>query len=305
MFWTDRANYSEWAEEMIGMREILIKYVNTPGSQVLSRDNLVGMRAPYVKPGGDSMYEMAHDFGLLYDSSAVAPRSNTPLWPFTLDYRLPYDCSNNKKPRHDVHTNNDDKEETDSRDSGTPFSNRGGPSRQKRDANEKAEKVKSASNPKKAYDYPLKYKNVTAKSRPKRQSPFLGRPIKCPTKSFPGLWEVPINPLFDDFNTCHHADQCVFPSNEDTDDTDPIFEFLLNNFERHYNSNRAPFQLNFHVSSELKVKINYITRKYESLGHLVHLQTSSKGVDAIYGSREQESQRHLVRHLPADAQLDA
>lgn len=49
-WWTDQANYSEWAEEMIGMREMLIKYAGG-GNKILNRENILGMRAPYVKPG--------------------------------------------------------------------------------------------------------------------------------------------------------------------------------------------------------------------------------------------------------------
>ena len=49
-WWTDVANYSEWAEEMIGMREMLIKF-GSGNSKLLTRENILGMRAPYVKPG--------------------------------------------------------------------------------------------------------------------------------------------------------------------------------------------------------------------------------------------------------------
>ena len=57
LWWTDKANYSEWAEEMIGMREILIKFANGGAANkgILSRDNILGMRAPYVKPGMSSI----------------------------------------------------------------------------------------------------------------------------------------------------------------------------------------------------------------------------------------------------------
>lgn len=44
------ANYSEWAEEMIGMREMLIKFAGG-NNKLLTRENILGMRAPYVKPG--------------------------------------------------------------------------------------------------------------------------------------------------------------------------------------------------------------------------------------------------------------
>ncbi|KAH9516648.1 Cda4p, variant 2 [Dermatophagoides farinae] len=166
-WWTDHANYSEWAEEMIGMREIMIANAGgTTTTPVLTRENIVGMRAPYIRPGGNSMFEMAHDFGFLYDSSIAAPRGTPPYWPFTYDYRQPFDCSNQPKKdesRRFGPTDDDSGYGRGGFGSGRGSSNRG--------------------------------------ARAKRQTPFLGRPLKCPTRSFPGLWEVPINPLYNEFNT--------------------------------------------------------------------------------------------------------
>lgn len=252
MWWTDKANYSDWAEEIIGMREIILSLT---GGSVLSRDNLVGMRVPYVKPGiitiiiiitfifelfiqiigGDVQFEMGLDFGLLYDSSISAPRGSPPYWPFTLDYRQPFDCSSNPNRKT---------EKPDESNSGEGLNQN---FRQNRPNRPKRE-VKFTKNNKKKFvseKKPFQWSKFQL-SRPKRQSPFLGRPLRCPTKPYAGFWEVPINPLWNDVNTCHHADQCVFPSN-DEDSTD-IFDFLLENFERHYSTNRAPFQLNFHVT---------------------------------------------------------
>lgn len=253
IWWTDKANYSDWAEEIIGMREIIL--ANSAGSQsnpAVTRETLVGMRAPFIKPGiyhlinfirmnfvrlftgGDAMFEMAHDFGLLYDSSVVAPRGSPPYWPFTFDYRQPFDCSNNPKKAEEA------KESADGEDILNTNIRQNRP-RQKRSA--KTVKIDKKNTT-------LEFKKSpksNSKSRIRRNSPFLGRPIKCPTKSFPGLWEIPINPLFNEFNTCHHADQCVFPNNDEYE-IDDIYEFLKENFERHYSTNRAPFQLNFHVT---------------------------------------------------------
>lgn len=72
--------------------------------------------------------------------------------------------------------------------------------------------------------------------------------LKGPTKPFPGLWEIPVNPLFNEYNVCPTADQCVFPSSDETDDSDDIVTFLQENFDHHYTTNRAPFQINFHVN---------------------------------------------------------
>lgn len=347
-WWTDVANYSEWAEEMIGMREMLIKF-GSGNSKLLTRENILGMRAPYVKPGlqftsqtdsdlfdsfptnpgGDPMFEMAHDFGLMYDTSIVAPRANPPFWPFTFDYKQPFDCYNaNKKGNQDG-----------SDEGPNPGSIRGSPGqgsqRQKRDLEDmdsdwvkhKDGKKKARVNQKKkAYYEVAKKKNgkniarerrssdgkegniagekegniagekegsvagekersvgrekrsgdgreelplyrdrrsveesfqETVHRRAKRTTPYLGRALQCPTKAYPGLWEIPVNPLYNDVNTCPHADQCVFPSSDETDDAQDIVDFLTENFERHYTSNRAPFQLNFHVNwftSKTKVR---------------------------------------------------
>ena len=52
LWWTDTANYSQWAEEIIGLREIVLKFANGGTNKaILNRENVVGMRAPYVKPG--------------------------------------------------------------------------------------------------------------------------------------------------------------------------------------------------------------------------------------------------------------
>lgn len=264
------------------------------------------------------MFEMAHDFGLMYDTSIVAPRANPPFWPFTFDYKQPFDCYNaNKKGNQDG-----------SDEGPNPGSIRGSPGqgsqRQKRDLEDMdsdwvkhkdGKKKPRVNEKKKAYYEVAKKKNGknitrqkrsshekretttrekrettrekrekttrekresderelplyrdrrsvgvsqdTVQRRAKRTTPYLGRALQCPTKAYPGLWEIPVNPLYNDVNTCPHADQCVFPSSDETDDAQDIVDFLTENFERHYTSNRAPFQLNFHVNwftSKTKVR---------------------------------------------------
>jgi hypothetical protein len=49
-----------------------------------------GMRAPFLRSGGNRQFAMMREFGFLYDASLVAPVSDIPLWPYTLDYRLPH-----------------------------------------------------------------------------------------------------------------------------------------------------------------------------------------------------------------------
>lgn len=48
--------YEEWVGEMIGMREILRHFAN------VSRSDITGMRAPYLKPGRNTQYEVREDW---------------------------------------------------------------------------------------------------------------------------------------------------------------------------------------------------------------------------------------------------
>ena len=236
------------------------------------------------------MFEMAHDFGLMYDTSIVAPRANPPFWPFTFDYKQPFDCYNSNK-----------KGNSDGSDEGpNPGSIQGhrGQSgqRQKRDLedmdvdwvrhkdgkskpnrvnqkkrayyevskkknNKSLSRAKRSADDSDSADLPLyrdrRSADESGHNRAKRNTPYLGRALQCPTKAYPGLWEIPVNPLYNDVNTCPHADQCVFPSSDESDDSQDIIDFLTENFERHYTTNRAPFQLNFHVNwftSKTKVR---------------------------------------------------
>ncbi|KAG8231417.1 hypothetical protein J437_LFUL012427, partial [Ladona fulva] len=84
--------YEEWVGEMIGMREILHHFAN------VSRSDVVGMRAPYLKPGRNTQYEVLQDFGYIYDSSMGVPPTKVPIWPYTLDYKIPHECRSDTCP---------------------------------------------------------------------------------------------------------------------------------------------------------------------------------------------------------------
>ncbi|XP_014680194.1 PREDICTED: uncharacterized protein LOC106820165, partial [Priapulus caudatus] len=61
----------------------------------------------------------------------------------------------------------------------------------------------------------------------------------CPTGSHPGLWEVPLVDWIDTNDTlCNNVDACYFPA-----DKEEALTLLRSNFQRHYNSNRAPLPL--------------------------------------------------------------
>lgn len=48
--------YEEWVGEMIGMREILRHFAN------VSTNDVVGMRAPYLKPGRNTQYKVSSKY---------------------------------------------------------------------------------------------------------------------------------------------------------------------------------------------------------------------------------------------------
>lgn len=73
---------------MIGQANILNRFANVRASEIR------GMRAPFLKIGGNRQFLMMKEFGLVYDSSIKAPYSNgVPLWPYTLDYKPPHICT--------------------------------------------------------------------------------------------------------------------------------------------------------------------------------------------------------------------
>lgn len=151
--------YEEWVGEMIGMREILKHFSN------ISKSEVVGMRAPFLKPGRNAQYKVLEDFGYIYDSSIGVPPKPIPVWPYTLDYKIPHEC-------------------------------------------------KAGS---------------------------------CPTKTFPGIWEVPMNAHYvEDYEGghCPYLDQCVL-HNHDADD---VFEWLQEDFSRYYEQNKAPYMMSFHTN---------------------------------------------------------
>lgn len=84
--------YEEWVIEMIGMREILRQFSNVTANDV------VGMRAPYLKPGRNTQYKVIEDFGYIYDSSVTVEPQALPVWPYTLDYKIPHECKSGTCP---------------------------------------------------------------------------------------------------------------------------------------------------------------------------------------------------------------
>ncbi|XP_037032249.1 mucin-5AC isoform X2 [Bradysia coprophila] len=66
----------------------------------------------------------------------------------------------------------------------------------------------------------------------------------CPTKSYPGVWQVPMV-MWQDLNggRCSMGDACANPP-----ESDGVMKMLMKNFDRHYSTNRAPFGLFYHAA---------------------------------------------------------
>jgi len=64
----------------------------------------------------------------------------------------------------------------------------------------------------------------------------------CPNRAYPGVWEVPLV-MWNDLKEgrCSMADACNNPST-----AEGVYYMIMKNFQRHYNTNRAPFGLSYH-----------------------------------------------------------
>jgi hypothetical protein len=87
-YWS-HGSYDDWLAEMAGDRLIIERFANiTDGS-------VVGVRAPYLRVGGNTQFQMMNDQFFVYDASIVAPMGRIPVWPYTLLYRMPHKCHGN------------------------------------------------------------------------------------------------------------------------------------------------------------------------------------------------------------------
>ena len=87
-YWTE-GSYDDWLAEMAGARLIVERFANiTDGS-------VIGVRAPYLRVGGNKQFEMMADQFFVYDTSLTAPLGRVPIWPYTLYYRMPHKCHGN------------------------------------------------------------------------------------------------------------------------------------------------------------------------------------------------------------------
>ncbi|XP_030764597.1 uncharacterized protein LOC115888867 [Sitophilus oryzae] len=154
-WWSKNATVEDWFDEMVGEANILNKYAGVKLSEIR------GLRVPYLRIGWNRQYLMMKEFGFQYDSSVVAPYSYVPLWPYTMDYKMPHECF--------------------------------------------------------------------------RQN--------CPTKSYPGLWQMVINQLEATDISCATLDSCP-PQLTGQE----ILTTLIRNFNRFYSTNKAPFGIHLQAA---------------------------------------------------------
>jgi len=79
-YWTE-GSYDNWLAEMAGDRLIIERFAN------ITDGTVVGVRAPYLRIGGNEQFNMMTDQFFAYDSSITAPLGRVPLWPYTLHFR--------------------------------------------------------------------------------------------------------------------------------------------------------------------------------------------------------------------------
>ena len=73
------------------------------------------------------------------------------------------------------------------------------------------------------------------------KSPICSSSAVCPEESLPGLWVIPnINKVQNNSTSCTLIDTCAHPPKSTKEEW---MNFFMDNFERHYNSSKAPFGL--------------------------------------------------------------
>jgi len=87
-YWSE-GSYDDWLGEMAGARLITERFANITDSTI------IGVRAPYLRVGGNTQFEMMSDQFFVYDSSIAAPLGRVPIWPYSLVFRMPHKCHGN------------------------------------------------------------------------------------------------------------------------------------------------------------------------------------------------------------------
>lgn len=92
LWWSNNATIEDWFDEMVGQANIVNRFGN------VRMEEIRGIRVPFLRVGWNRQFLMMKEFGFQYDATIVAPFSDPPLWPYTLDYKIPHSCPNQNCP---------------------------------------------------------------------------------------------------------------------------------------------------------------------------------------------------------------
>lgn len=87
------ANETVWRDELRNAKDFLEKYANIP------KEDILGARAPQLNPGDEEQFNVLIEEGFVWDSSISTKETDFPIWPYTLDYRIPHECKIKSCPK--------------------------------------------------------------------------------------------------------------------------------------------------------------------------------------------------------------
>lgn len=90
-WWEKNATIEDWFDEMVGQANIINRFGG------VKMEDIRGLRVPFLKLGWNRQFLMMNEFGFVYDASLPAPISDPPIWPYTLDYKIPHKCIGRRK----------------------------------------------------------------------------------------------------------------------------------------------------------------------------------------------------------------
>jgi len=153
-YWT-KASEDTLKKDFVTERRIMGLFGRIPEASIQ------GMRVPFLKGDGNAQFSMMAHNGIRWDSTLSVEPLDIPIWPYSLNYKIPHRC------------------------------------------------------------YP-----------PDKQA-------QCPARSFPGLWEIPLNQFTDTIDgQCSLLGSCAR-----AESVDDMVDSLNKNFNKHYTTNRAPYVL--------------------------------------------------------------
>lgn len=87
--------HGRWIEKHFKLSKFQANIINRFGGVKIEK--IRGLRVPFLKPGWNRQFLMMKEFGFVYDSSIPAPLSDPPIWPYTLDFKIPHKCIGRRK----------------------------------------------------------------------------------------------------------------------------------------------------------------------------------------------------------------